>query len=227
MCRWIGMLVLAVLLVALSCVQKPTDWTSGRAAPNYVHRDVRQVDKKVSMYPPKAGDESVKKPGKQPGARMPGMVTSADVRRDANQAAKTSAAYAEQTKNENQAVDRASGNGESKIVPYTIRRVVREESEYSKQTKQEFEKKYENQLRELDVKIAKLRAKGVRLEGMAKEDLNRKMAELDVKRDAAFAKLAELVKSSEDDWNEAKTEAEWAYNDLEDKLQNLVREYSD
>ena len=61
--------------------------------------------------------------------------------------------------------------------------------EYSRQTKEEFQKKLESRLEKLDREIAKLHEKGRDLKDKAKADWNQKMADLETKREAAGAKL--------------------------------------
>jgi len=53
--------------------------------------------------------------------------------------------------------------------------------EYSRQTKEEFKEKFETRLKQLDVKIAKLREKGRDLTDQVKTDWDRKMADLETK----------------------------------------------
>ena len=102
----------------------------------------------------------------KPAGPTPGKVTSEDVRRDAGKAVDTAA-------------------------------------EFSRQTKEEFQQKLEAQLKALDAEIAKLREKGSDLKDKAKIDRDRKMADLETKRVAARAKLAEVSHSSAEAWKDA------------------------
>jgi predicted nucleic acid-binding Zn-ribbon protein len=78
-----------------------------------------------------------------------------------------------------------------------------------------FEKKLESQINDLDGKIAQLREKGRDLQTAAKANWDQKMAELDVKLDAARAKLAKVVHSEVEVWKDFQKEAETAYDDLD------------
>jgi LPS O-antigen subunit length determinant protein (WzzB/FepE family) len=95
----------------------------------------------------------------RPADQTPETVTSEDVRREANQAAKTAV-------------------------------------EFSQQTKEEFQKKLEAQLKQSDADIARLREKGSELQDEAKANWERKMADLETKRDAARVKLGEVGAAS-------------------------------
>jgi TolA-binding protein len=145
MSRFVWMLMLAGLLVALGCEQKPAD-------------------------------------------RTPGKVTSEDVRRDVDQAAKTA-------------------------------------GEYSQQTKDEYQKKLENQLNELDAKIVKLREKGSSLKDKAKVNWDQKMADLETKRKAASAKLAEVGSSSAEAWKDVRKGAQSAWDDLDKAFRDASKEF--
>jgi len=97
--------------------------------------------------------------------------------------------------------------------------------EYSQQAKQEFQKKLETQLNELDAKIAKLREKGRDLKDQAKADWDRKMAELETKREAASAKLAEVGRSSAEAWKDVQKGAQSAYDDLDKAFRDASQEF--
>lgn len=70
---------------------------------------------------------------------------------------------------------------------------VKTAAEFSQQTKDEFQKNLEVRLKHLDAEIAKLREKGRELRDEAKANWDQKMADLETKRDAVRAKLAEVV----------------------------------
>jgi hypothetical protein len=74
-----------------------------------------------------------------------------------------------------------------KVTPEDVRRdagqAINTAVEYSQQTKEDFQKKLEVQLNELDAKIAKLREKGSDLKDEAKANWDRKLADLETKRD--------------------------------------------
>ncbi|MHB1035244.1 MAG: sll1863 family stress response protein [Pirellulales bacterium] len=97
--------------------------------------------------------------------------------------------------------------------------------EYSQQSKEEFQKKLEAQLKELDGKIAALRAKGRNLKDKAKTDWDQKMAELQTKREAASAKLTEAGHASAEAWKDVKKGAQSAYDDLDRAFRNASQEF--
>lgn len=98
-------------------------------------------------------------------------------------------------------------------------------AEYSRQTKEEFQKKLETRLKELDAEIAKLREKGRDLNDEAKADWDRKMADLETKRDAARAKLAEVGHSSAEAWKDVQQGAQSAWDELEKAFHDASREF--
>ena len=87
--------------------------------------------------------------------------------------------------------------------------------EFSQQTKEEFQKKLESRLKELDAEIAKLREKGNDLKDQAKADWEKKMADLETKRQAASAKLTEIGNSSAEAWKDIQAGAQAAWDDLD------------
>ena len=98
-------------------------------------------------------------------------------------------------------------------------------AESSQQTKEEFQKKLEAQLNELDAKIAKLREKGRDLKDEAKANWDRKMADLETKRDAARAKLAEVGHSSAEAWKDVRKGAQSAWDELDKAFRDASREF--
>jgi hypothetical protein len=115
-------------------------------------------------------------------------VTAEDVRRDADQAAKTAA-------------------------------------EYSEQAKEELQKKLDARLKEMDAEIARLREKGRELTGEAKTKWEKKMADLETKRDAARAKLAEVGQSSKEAWKDVQKGAQSAWDEMDKALQDASNEF--
>ena len=85
---------------------------------------------------------------------------------------------------EQKPADRTPGKVTSEDVRRDAGQAVETAAEYSQQTKEEFQKDLEAQLNELDAKIAKLREKGRDLKDEAKANWDRKMADLETKRDA-------------------------------------------
>ena len=99
-------------------------------------------------------------------------------------------------------VDRTPGKVTSEDVRRDAGQAVNTAAEFSQQTKEEFQKKLEARLNSLDAEIAKLREKGRDLKDESKVNFDRKMADLEVKRDAVRTKLAEVGKASGDAWKE-------------------------
>ena len=97
--------------------------------------------------------------------------------------------------------------------------------EYSRQTKEEFQKKLEARLEELDGEIAKLREKRRDLKDQAKADWDRRMADLETKRGAAGAKLAEVRDSSAEAWKDVRKGAQSAWDDLDKAFHEAAREF--
>jgi hypothetical protein len=126
---------------------------------------------------------------------------------------------------ERKPADRTPG----KVTPADVRRdagqAVDTTVEYSRQTKEEFQKKLEAQLNELDAKIAKLREKGRDLKDEAKANWDRKMGELETKRKAVGAKLAEVGHASAEAWKDIKKGAQSAYDDLDRAFRDASKEF--
>jgi chromosome segregation ATPase len=145
MSRFVWMLMLAGLLTAIGCEQKPADRTPGKVAPE-------------------------------------------DVRRDAGQATETA-------------------------------------GDYSRQDKEEFQKKLGTRLKELDAEIAKLREKGRDLKGTTKAKWDQKMTELETRREAARAKLDEVSHSSAEAWKDVRKGAQSAWDELDKAFRDASREF--
>lgn len=102
---------------------------------------------------------------------------------------------------------------------------VKTAGEYSQQTKEEFQKKFENQLSELDAKIATLREKGRDLKDEAKVKWDQKMADLETKREAASAKLTEVGGSSDEAWKDVRQGAQSAWDELDKAVRDASQEF--
>jgi chromosome segregation ATPase len=98
-------------------------------------------------------------------------------------------------------------------------------ADLSYQTKEEFEQKLDARLKELDAEIAKLREKGGDLKDEAKASREKKVAELETKRDAARARLAEVRKSSAEAWKDVQKGAQSAWDELENAFRDASREF--
>ena len=126
---------------------------------------------------------------------------------------------------EQKPADRTSGKVTSEDVHRDAGQAVKTAAEYSQQTKEEFQKKLEAQLNELDAKIATLREKGHDLKDKAKANWDQKMAELETKRKAAGAKLAEVGHSSAEAWKDVQKGTQSAYDDLAKAFRDASQEF--
>jgi TolA-binding protein len=126
---------------------------------------------------------------------------------------------------EQKPADRTPGKVTSEDVRHDAGQAVKTAAEYSQQTKKEFQKNLEARLNELDAKIAKLREKGRNLKDKAKANWDQKMAELETKRKAASAKLAEVGHSSAEAWKDVQKGAQSAWDDLDKAFRDAAKEF--
>ncbi len=116
-----------------------------------------------------------------------------------------------------------------KVTSEDVRRdagqAVKTAVEYSQQTKEQFQKDLDARLNELVVEIAKLREKGRNLKDQSKANWDQKMAELETRRDAARAKLAEVVHSSAEAWKDVQKGAQSAWDDLNKAFRDAAQEF--
>jgi TolA-binding protein len=114
-----------------------------------------------------------------------------------------------------------------KVTPEDVRRdagqAVDTTVEYSLQAKEEFQKKLETQLDELDAKIVTLREKGNNLKDDAKVEWEQKMTDLEKKRETARAKLTEVGRSSAEAWKDVRKGAASAWDDLEKAFRDAAK----
>lgn len=111
--------------------------------------------------------------------------------------------------------DHTPGKVTSEDVRRDAGQAVETATEYSQQAKDEFQKKLDAQLAELDGRIAKLREKSVDLKDEAKVNWDKTMADLETKRDAVRSKLAEVGQSSGEAWKDVQKGAQAAWEDLD------------
>ena len=121
--------------------------------------------------------------------------------------------------------DRTPGKVTSEDVRRDAGQAVNTAAEFSQQIKEEFQKKLDTRLKELDAEIAKLREKGRDLKDKAKANWDQKMAELETKRDAARAKLAEVGRSSAEAWKDVQKGAQSAWDDLDKAFRDAAKEF--
>jgi hypothetical protein len=126
---------------------------------------------------------------------------------------------------EQKPTDRAPGKVTSEDVRRDAGQAVDTAAEFSQQSKEEYQKKLDARLQELDAEIAKLKAKGGDLKDDAKARWEQKMAELETKRDAARAKLAEVGHSSAEAWKDVQKGAQSAWDDLDKAVRDAAAEF--
>ncbi|HLA83293.1 MAG TPA: hypothetical protein VJL29_00750 [Thermoguttaceae bacterium] len=120
--------------------------------------------------------------------------------------------------------DRPPGKTTSEDVRRVTDRAVETAAENVRQIKEEYQKKLDARLKELDAEITTLRAKGRELKEEAKANWEQKMDDLKAKHDAVRAKLAEIDSASEEDWEDVQQEAQSAWDELEKAFRDATRE---
>ena len=123
------------------------------------------------------------------------------------------------------AADPTSAKTSSEDVRRDVGKAADTVAEFSQQTKEEFQKSLDTRLKEMDAEIAKLRLKGHDLKDQAKISWDQKIAELEVKRNAAFAKLAEVGRSSAEAWKDIQKGAQSAWAELDKALHEASSEF--
>jgi len=113
----------------------------------------------------------------------------------------------------------------SEDVRRDVDQAVNTAAEFSQQAKEEFQQKLEARLKELDAEFEKLREKGRDLKDEAKANWDRKMAELETKREAARAKLAEVGDSTAEAWKDVQQGAQSAWDELDKAFREAAREF--
>jgi hypothetical protein len=84
----------------------------------------------------------------------------------------------------------------------------------AKAKRDEYARDLQKELDKIDAKYEELKASAAKAEGQAKKDLDKKVEEAKVKRDAAAKKLDELKEAPPDRWEKIKEGAENAFDDL-------------
>jgi len=116
-----------------------------------------------------------------------------------------------------------------KVTSEDVRRdagqAVKTAAEFSQQAKEEFQNSLDARLKELETEIAKLKEKGRDLTDDAKANWDRKMAELETKREAARAKLAEVGRASAEAWKDIQKGAKSAWDELDKAFRDASQEF--
>jgi TolA-binding protein len=126
---------------------------------------------------------------------------------------------------EQQTTDQAPGKVTVDDVRRDAGKALNTAAEFSQQAKVELQQKLAARLKDLDAEIAKLRDKGRDLKDQAKADWDVKLADLEAKRAAASAKLAELGNSSAEAWKDIQQGTQSAWDELEKSFQEAAREF--
>ncbi len=87
-------------------------------------------------------------------------------------------------------------------------------AEAAKAKRDEYAREMSKRLAEFDVKCKELEVRITKAEGQAKKDLEKKLKEAKVKREAAAKKLAEVKESGADRWEKVKEGVGSALDDL-------------
>ena len=87
---------------------------------------------------------------------------------------------------------------------------------YTLEQKEEYEKKIDTELANLNREIEKLKAKAEKEKPEVKAKLNEQIKELQKKQEVAQKKFDELKKASEKAWEQAKAQVDAAIKDVED-----------
>lgn len=93
---------------------------------------------------------------------------------------------------------------------------------YTRQQKEEYQKKIETRLTELDDGMDRLKSKALESTAEAKVLFDRDIERLEKKREVARKKLAELKDAAEQKRDDLKSELEDILAELEEKLQDLM-----
>jgi TolA-binding protein len=95
-----------------------------------------------------------------------------------------------------------------------IKDAVDATSEAAKAKRDQYANEMSKRLDDLNAKYEELKGRADKAEGQAKKDLEKKLADAKVKRDAAIKKLAELKEASADRWEKVKEGVGNAFDDL-------------
>lgn len=90
-----------------------------------------------------------------------------------------------------------------------------QEAEAARRERQQYQKKIETKLRELDQEIDALKVKTAKQSKVARKQLDRQMSELDQKREVAHQEFAKLRNSGQGAWQDMKAGIDAAMDDLE------------
>jgi len=115
--------------------------------------------------------------------------------------------------------------GEQPVTPGTIAKEARETVEvtaqYTAQEKEAFQQKAQEELAELQKRMAALQAKAAKASASARTELQKSMQELEAKKDAARRQLDGLKSATDAKWSEMKAGAHASIEELNQSYQRL------
>ena len=126
---------------------------------------------------------------------------------------------------ERKPADRTNGKVTSEDVRRDAGQAVNTAVEFSQQAKEEFQRKLDARLKNVDAEIAKLHEKGRDLKGDAKVKWDQKLADLETKRDAARTKLGEIGQSSAEAWKDVQKGAQSAWDEMDKAFRDASQEF--
>jgi uncharacterized coiled-coil DUF342 family protein len=98
--------------------------------------------------------------------------------------------------------------------------------EYTKQQKEQFQRKMQAKLNEYRKRIYELRVKADEMSAQVKDKVNRRLQDLEAKRKAADEKLAQLESSSDKAWAEIKEGLDQAVKDLDQAYKDASSQFN-
>ncbi len=119
--------------------------------------------------------------------------------------------------------------GEQPVTPGMIAKEARETVEatvqYTAQEKEAFQRKAQEQLAEIQKRMAALQAKADKASASARTELQQSIHELEVKKEAARKQLEGLASATDAKWNEMKAGAHAALEELNQSYQQLRSQF--
>jgi uncharacterized coiled-coil protein SlyX len=104
-------------------------------------------------------------------------------------------------------------------------KVINSASEFSLEQKQKMIQQWQDQLAAMDSQIEGLRKGGEQLSVDAKDKWEKKMTELESKRQASKDKLTELENSTVEAWNDIEKGATAAWDDVKRAFEDASKEF--
>lgn len=119
---------------------------------------------------------------------------------------------------------------ESKVTSEDVKKETKEAYatavEYSKQQRDEFQRKMQAKLDEYRKRIYELQIEAEEMSAQVKANMNRRLEDLEAKREAAEEKLEQLKSSSAKAWAEIKEGLDKAVKDLDQAYQDASSQFN-